>query len=93
MRESTASLARSQARSFRLGRITFKPGPGASGAALVPVLTQDREGLTWTLSGLLRITPQDIGLRHWPTTRRERGRFIGRAIRAAKRALSGWSGR
>lgn len=81
----TASEGRSQA--FRIGCITLKPGPGSTGAAILPVSIQD-DG-TWRISGLLRITPQDIGVRHWPTTRRDRGRrrFIRQALQAARRAL------
>ncbi len=72
----------------RLGR-AFLTQHGASGYVALPVLTQDRDALTWTLSGLLRITPADVGLRHLPDTRRGRRRFIHRAIRAARRALEG----
>lgn len=67
---------------FRLGRVHLRPGPRGTGAALVPVLSPV-EGV-WAAIGLLR-----VDARRFPSTGAGRRRLISRAIRAARRALSG----
>ncbi len=77
MLQGTKSAVLCQA---RIGRVTLRPGPRGTGAALVPVL-KPFEG-TWAIAGLIRVP-----LRRQPTSGRQRRQAIHRALQQVRREL------
>ncbi len=66
----------------RIGRVTLHP---RRGYAVLPV--EENESGSWTLTGLLRVFPSDVRLAHFPTTHKERQRFVRRAVGRAYASL------